>query len=188
MDDTSRKWAGRAIQALLVVAVLAYLGNWVRQRFVHAADNIHVSGLTTLPDTLGPGDLRIYNVDSSLDVVLIGDKIAAGLSPKMIAKVRRDLDSSKTSDSGLGGSIAKIVTSTVASKIGMHAEFPLKDLNDVRYDSGRLVFDWKKGTEHSLFQGTNVNGKKADDTFSKAEAQRFIDAVHARQKALGMTR
>lgn len=187
MDADSRKWAGRAIQLLLAVAVVAYLVHWAHGRFTRATGNIHVSGLVTLPDTLGPGDLRIYNADSTLDIVLIGDKIAAGLSPKMIAKVQRDMDSSKTSDSGLGGSIAKLVTSTVASKIGMHAEFPLKDVKDVRYEGGHLVFDWKTGTNHTLFRGTNVNGKQADDTFSEAEAQQFIAAVHARQKELGIT-
>lgn len=187
MDATARKWTGRAIQLLLVVAVLVYVGNWVRGHLMSTRDRMHVSGVTTLPDTLGPGDVRIYNADSTLDVVLIGDKIAAGLSPKMIAKVRRDMDSSKTSDSGLGGSIAKLVTSTVADKIGLHAEYPLRDLKDVRYDNGRLVFDWKTGSDHTLFKTTNINGNKADDTFTEAEAQKLIAAVHARQKELGIT-
>ncbi len=189
MDANSRKWAGRAIQLLLVLVVLAYVGNWLRQRFSHATRDIHLSGMMAVPDTLPPGGLRIYNADSTLDVVLLGDTIAAGLSPKMIAKVRHDIDSSSVThaDSGLGGDIAKMVTSTVASKIGLHAVYPLKDLKDVTYDHGRLVFDWKRGKNHSLFQGTNLNGKKADDTFTEAEANKFIAAVHARQKQLGLT-
>ncbi|MDE3054476.1 MAG: hypothetical protein KGN74_00740 [Gemmatimonadota bacterium] len=188
MDTTARKWTGRAIQLVLGLAVLAYVGNWVRGHLMSTRDRLHVSGVSTLPDTLGPGDLRIYNADSTLDVVLIGDKIAAGLSPKMIAKVRSDIDSSKSKhDSGLAGDFARFVTGTVASKIGMHAMFPLKDLKDVHYDGGKLVFDWRTGSDHTLFQTTNINGKKADDTFTEAEAQKLIAAVHARQKELGYT-
>ncbi|MDE3128215.1 MAG: hypothetical protein KGL38_09410, partial [Gemmatimonadota bacterium] len=151
MDATGRKWTGRAIQALLVVAVLAYVGNWARVHLMRTRSNLHVSGVTTLPDSLGPGDVRIYNADSSLDVVLIGDKIAAGLSPKTIAKVRADIASKQTSDSGLGGSISKLVTGAVENNIGMQAEFPLRDVRDIRWDNGRLLVDWKKGTDHTLF-------------------------------------
>ncbi len=189
MDATARKWTGRAIQLMLVLAVLVYVGNWVRGHLMSTRDRLHVSGMVTLPDTLAPGELRIYNGDSTLDVVLIGDKIAAGLSPKMIAKVRHDMDSSSAThaDSGLGGRIAKLVTSTVADKIGTHVEYPIRGLKDIRYDNGRLVFDWKTGKKQTLFEDTRIQDKKASDKFSPEEAQKLIDAVHARQKELGIT-
>ena len=187
MSDTSRKWAGRGIQALLIVAVLAYVGNWARNHLMPRHENLHLSGLATPPDSLGPGDLRVYSADSTLDVLLLGNKISAGLSPKMVAKIRRDLDSSRTTDSGLGGSIASMVKSTVAGAIGTHAEFPLADLKDIRFDNGHFVFDWKSGSNHVLFQDTKVNGKSSSDVFRPEDAQRFIDAVHARQKELGLT-
>ncbi len=185
MSVDSRKWQGRAIQLALVIVTVALAVHWVRGRFGSANRSLHVSGLTTLPDTLGPGDLRIYNSDSTVDLVLIGDKLAAGLSPKMVAKIRHDMDTSRASDTGLGGSIASIVKGSVAGAIGSHAEFPLKDLNDLRYENGHIVFDWKSGGHHVLFQGTRVNGEKESDTFAEADAQAFIAAVHARQKELG---
>jgi len=183
--SASRKWAGRGIQLALVVVAVALAVHWVGGRFGSATDHLHVSDLKTLPDTLGPGDLRIYNSDSTMDLVLIGDKLAAGLSPKMVAKIRQHLDSSKSSDSGLGGSIAGLVKNSVAGAIGSHAEFPLKDLRDLRFENGHFVFDWKSGGEHVLFKDTSVNGEKTDNTFGEADAQRFTAAVKARQKELG---
>ena len=76
-------------------------------------------------DTLAPGDMRIYNTDSTVDLVLKGNEILAGLSPKTIAKIQNELDTSAAGDtSGLGASISQIVKS-VAGAIGTHAAFPL---------------------------------------------------------------
>jgi hypothetical protein len=186
MADNSRKWLGRAAQLALVVLAAAFVVHWVRSRVHLGSHDTHVAGVAPPPDSLGPGDLRIYNSDSTVDLVLVGDKIAAGLSPKTVAEVRRKMDSSSQSDTGLGGSIASMIKHTVAGAIGTHVEFKLADLNDVRYEDGKLVFDWKKGSQHSLFDDAKVNGKTASNTFLAPDATRFIDAVHARQKELGL--
>ncbi len=186
MSDTSRKWAGRAIQVVLLFAALAFVGNWFRSHFNSARHETHVAALEAPPDSLGPGDLLIQNADSSVDLILAGDRIWAGLSPKTVAKVRRQMDTSQRSDTGLGGSIAKLVKTGVAGAIDKHAVYRLSDLRDVRYENGRLIFDWKSGGHDTMFQNTRVNGDRADGTFSKEDAERFIAAVHARQKQLGL--
>jgi hypothetical protein len=186
MSSTSRKWAGRAMQFALVLLALALAGNWVHRHFTRTRRNTHVSKLQTPPDSLGAGDLRILNADSSVDLVLAGNEIWAGLSPQTVAKVRRDIDSSQVADTGLGGSIAQLVKKTVAGAIGTHAVFRLSDLRDVHYDNGRLVFDWKTGAPHAMFDNTTIDGKHADESFRRGDAERFIDAVHARQKELGL--
>ncbi len=186
MSDTSRKWAGRAIQVVLLFAALAFVGNWFRSRFASARHDTHVAALQAAPDSLGPGDLMILNADSTVDLTLAGDRIWAGLSPKMVAKVRADLDTTQHADTGLGGSIAKLVKRSVAGAIGTHAVYRLADLRDVRYENGRLIFDWKSGGHDTMFKNTNVNGDRADDSFRKEDAERFIAAVHARQKQLGL--
>ncbi|HEY5218163.1 MAG TPA: hypothetical protein VIJ16_00065 [Gemmatimonadaceae bacterium] len=185
MSDTSRKWAGRGIQLLLALALIAYLGNWLRRHVLSShRNNIHVSALFTVPDTLGPGDIRIYNEDSTVDLLLIGNKIAAGLSPMEVAKIRKEMDSSSTPDSGLAGSIASMAKRKAAEYIGTHAAFALSDLRDVTYDGEHLNFEWKDGSNRLLFDNTRVNGKHERDDFRQADAQRFIDAVHARQKTM----
>lgn len=137
------------------------------------------------PDSLGPGDVRIYNTDSSVDLVLVGDRITAGLSDRVVAEVRRKTDSANVSDSGIGGAIATLVTKTVASAIGTRVEFALDDLNDVRYERGRLVFDWKHGRSNDLFANSRINGGRTDNSFRAVDAVRFVQAVRERKRELG---
>ena len=186
MSDTSRKWIGRAIQVALVVLAIAFVAQWLRSHTRRGREDTHISGLATPPDSMGPGDVRIYNADSTLDLLLIGNKLWAGLSPNVVAKIRTKLDSSSGRDSGLAEGFAAMIKQKVAGAIATHAEFALADLNDVRYEGGRIVFDWKTGSQHAMFDNANVNGKRASDTFRQADAERFIAAVHARQKELGL--
>ncbi|HEX8941583.1 MAG TPA: hypothetical protein VF785_00515 [Gemmatimonadaceae bacterium] len=180
MSSSSRRWIAALIRtALVVLAIVLVSGYFAR----HWSGRRHVRVQTEVPppDSLGPGDLRIYNADSSVDLILVGDKILAGLSPKTVAKVKGELETSASHDTGgLGGSISQIVKKSVAGAIGTHAVFPLSDIRDIRYDRNQIVFDWKDGGKHQLFGSTKVNGEKVSNTFRPEDAQRFIDAVHAR--------
>ncbi|HVB31024.1 MAG TPA: hypothetical protein VNE60_05800 [Gemmatimonadaceae bacterium] len=184
MNNESRKWVARGVQIALVVLALAFVGNWLRARLmVH--NDLHLAAVVPPPDSLGPGDLRIFNSDSTVDVILTGDRILAGLSPKMVAKVRTQLDSGNKTDTGLGGSIATMVKKTVAGAINTHAAFSLAAVKDVRFDNGRMVVDWVDGSQHDLFGHTNVNGRQEQNSFRAEDVQRFSAAVSARKKALG---
>ena len=134
------------------------------------------------PDSLGPGDLRIYNTDSTVDLVLRGQDILAGLSPKMVAQIKAKIDTSTAKDtSGFGAGIASIVKKSVAGAIGTHAVFPISDMRDIRYEDDQIIFEWNDGRKPSIFENANVNGKKASRSFRAEDAQRFIEAVKARK-------
>lgn len=182
MSSSSRRLIAALVRTgLVVLAIVLVSGYFVR----HMPGRRHVRVQTEAPppDSLGPGDLRIYNADSSVDLILIGDKILGGLSPKTIAKVKGELETSASHDtSGLGGSISQIVKKSVAGAIGTHAVFPLSDIRDIRYEHDQIVFDWKDGGTHQLFGTTKVNGGKVSNTFRPEDAQRFIDAVRARMR------
>lgn len=137
------------------------------------------------PETLGPGDLRIYNVDSSVDLVLAGDHISAGLSERVVNDVRNQSARDAQSDSGLGGAIASIVHTTIAHAIGTRMQYPVADVRDVHYANGDLVFDWKDGHSRDLFMNGRKDGSMRDKGFGEADAQRFIQAVRLRKKELG---
>jgi len=183
MNERSRRFVGGLIRAVLVVLALWIVAFWIYRRL---PDRGHVRLQTQAPspEQLGPGDLRIYNVDSSVDVILQGDHILAGLSAKTVAQIKTQMDSERTTDSGLGGSIAQIVKKTVAENIGTHAVFPLSDVRDVRFDNGHLVFVWNSGADHKIFQSVKANGKQEENSFRPGDAQAFIDAVRARKKEL----
>jgi hypothetical protein len=184
--STSRRWIGRIVSAALIVLAIAFVVNWGLARIPHPG-RVRVQRQAVSDAALGPGDMRIYNRDSSVDVVLAGDKVLAGLSPKTVEKVRSEMEKSAARDtSGLGGMIAQTVKQTVASNIGIHAVYPLIEIADLRYDDGRLTIHKHDGSVTHLFGNAKVNDRDVSKSFPEEDAQRFIDAVRARKAALGL--
>ena len=190
MGPSSRRLVAGLIRVGLVVVVIVLVSGWIMRRtgrmFRHSAGK-HVSVQTEAPpaDSLGPGDLRIFNTDSSVDVVLQGDRILAGLSPKTIAKVKRDME--KDSDSGnsaLGATIASAVKKSVAGAIGMHAVYPLSKVREIRQEDGRIILEWKDGGSDEIFSSAKVDGERVSRTFRSEDAERFVQAVRARMSEL----
>jgi hypothetical protein len=135
-----------------------------------------------VPERMRGGDVRIVDVDSTVDLALVGDTITAGLSANTVAKVRRETDTSTVTGEGVGASIERMVKGTVGQAIGTRVAFPVATVKEIHYESGRLLFDWN-GKPLRLFGTATVNGKPI--TWRAEDAQRFIDAVHARQAAAG---
>jgi hypothetical protein len=129
---------------------------------------------------LGPGDVQIANEDSSVDLAVVGKQIVVRLSDKTMAKVRSETDTSKLRDSGLGGSIERMVKRTVASTLGQQFEYPLADVRSARYENGAIVLD-VNGREPRLLANTKVGGKKLMESFRPDDAQRFVAAVNAKK-------
>lgn len=180
---SSRRFIAGLVRLGLVLLAVGLCVGFIAHRLPGRNRHIRVQTEQTPTDSLAPGDMRLYNADSAVDLVLVGDNILAGLSPKTVAKIKANLNSSADKDtSGLGGSIAQIVKKSVAGAIGTHAVFPVSDIRDIRYENQTLVFDWKDGSKHDLFGSADINGKKASNTFNEVDARRFIDAFHARQK------
>jgi hypothetical protein len=130
--------------------------------------------------TLGPGDVKITNEDSSVDMAVVGQQIIVRLSDKTMAKVREETDTSKVKDNGFSGSIERMVKRTVASALGQQYTYPLADVRDARYENGRIVLD-VNGREPRLLANTEVGGKKVMESFRPEDAQRFVTAVNAKK-------
>jgi hypothetical protein len=133
---------------------------------------------------LGPGDVSIVTTDNGIDLALIGDSISTGLSQSALAKVRAETDTSKVSSGGFAGDIEKMVKGKVQSAIGTRVSFPISAVRDVRYENGRIVFDWN-GKSPGVFDNTRINRKPLLESFAPADAERFVDAVRARKRATG---
>ena len=199
-DLRTRRWIGRLIRTGLIAVAVVFVASWGWMKvsggrnFVFSRAN-HGSGRTiggvsgvesaVTDASLGAGDLRIYNRDSTVDLVLRGSQVLAGLSPMTIAKVQADM--AKGSDketSGLGGMIASTVKKTVASTIGTHVAYPVANIRDIRFEDGQLLIEHTNGTETRLFGSTKVNGRDAGKLFEETDADRFIEAVRARRREL----
>jgi len=197
-DVRARRWVGRLIRAGLIALAVVLGAIWIEHRIPDDTPVIGrgnrdgtiggVSGVQreVTDASLGPGDLRVYNRDSTVDLILKGNQILAGLSPITVAKVKAEMQRSSGKDtSGIGGLIASTVKQTVANTIGTHVTYPLSDIREIRYEDGQLIVERMNGRETRLFGDTKVNGTEQGKTFEEAEAQRFIRAVHARKQQLG---
>lgn len=129
---------------------------------------------------LGPGDVKITNADSSVDMALVGQKIIVKLSDKTMSKVHQETDTMGVQGSGLGASIEKMVKRTVASTLGQQFEYPLSDVRDARYENGAIVID-VNGKEPRLLTNAKVGGKKLMESFRPEDARRFVAAVNAKK-------
>jgi hypothetical protein len=179
---SSRRFVAGLLRLALVVFAIVFVSGYVRRKFSHETRHVRVQTETVETDSLGPGDVRIFDADSAVDLTLKGDKILAGLSPKTIGQVKEEIDKSTTGDTtGLGGSISQIVKRSVAGAIGTHAVFPLSDIKDIRYENNQIVFDWNDGGKHEMFGNASVNGRKTSKSFRREDAMRFIQAVRARK-------
>jgi hypothetical protein len=135
--------------------------------------------------TLGPGDVRIMNVDSAVEIAVIGDSIVAGLGPRTLEEIRRGTDTSAVTGSGFGADIEKFVKRTVAGALNHEITFAIADVSDVRYEDGTLRFYKNDGSRMKMFESTKISNKPVSETFSEYEAERFITAFRAR-KAKGV--
>jgi mRNA-degrading endonuclease HigB of HigAB toxin-antitoxin module len=129
---------------------------------------------------LGPGDVRIVNEDSSVEMAVVGQQIVVRLSDKTMEKVRRETDTTALKDSGFAASIEKVVKRTVQSALGQQFTYPLTDVRDAKYEDGAIVLD-VKGKQPRLLANTKFNGRKLLESFRPDDAKRFVAAVNAKK-------
>lgn len=133
------------------------------------------------PVQLGEGDLRITSRGGEIDLMLLGDRIVVGLSDSVLAHVREETDTSQLeSDGRLASSIEKLVKSTVQSALSKRVDYPLSDLEDVRYERGRIVFDYRDDARFTMIESTKNDDIPLLASFSEEDSRRFVAAVKAR--------
>jgi hypothetical protein len=179
-----RRIASRIIRFGLVALAIVIAAGWALSKAdVRGGTSMRVEGEAPAMETLAAGDVQIFNEDSTVDVILAGDRLSAGLSPQKLAEVRAEIARSTEKDtSGIGGSIAQVVKKTVSDKISLRAVYPLADLRDLRYeDDGRLILEWKNGKETTLLgDNVRVDNDRDSNKFRRDDAERLIAAVRGR--------
>ena len=184
MQLQHRRWVGRLIKAGLVLAAVVLVLAWVRRKSPVRGD-FRVQSEAPAAEALGPGDLRVFNQDSSVNLILQGANVLAGLSPKTVERIRSEMQQSMADDTaGLGGSIAQMVKKTVAGAVGTHAVYPVRNMREIEYRDGRIVITRRDGSTDELFSSIKKDEQRMSETFSPEDARRFVEAVRARIKEL----
>jgi hypothetical protein len=134
------------------------------------------------PVQLGEGDIRITSRGGEVDLMLLGDRIVVGLSDSVLAKVRSETDTSDLdADGGLGASLEKYVKSTVQNALSKRMDYPLSEIEDARYEDGRIVFDYVDGANFTMIESTKNDDTPLLASFSEEDSRRFVAAVKARK-------
>ncbi len=127
---------------------------------------------------LGPDDVRITSTDGSFVMAVIGDTVRMQLSDSLRNKVKTDIDTSAGKKGGFGAAIAQSVGKVVNGAMGFVVRVPVNDVQNLRYENGKLRFDVRGGG--GIKVNNSDNGGNAQ--FSEADAKRFIEAVERRQQ------
>lgn len=130
--------------------------------------------------TLGPGDVKVVNEDSSVEMAVVGQQIIVRFSDKTMEKIRQETDTTHT-DSGFGGSIERMVKRTVQSALGQQMIYPLSGVRDAKYQDGSIVIESTDNKQPRLFTNTKFNGRKLLESFRPDDAKRFVDAVNKKK-------
>jgi hypothetical protein len=133
--------------------------------------------------TLGPGDVQIASIDSTIELAIIGDTVFTGLGKKVLDEVRQKTDTAAVAGNGFAAGIEKMVKSTVANALGSQLLIPVSSIEDVRYNDGRLQMIGRDGGRMRFFENSRSNGRRVSDSFNPDDAERFIKAFRARKIA-----
>jgi hypothetical protein len=106
--------------------------------------------------------------------LLLSDRVVAfQLSDRTVNKVRRELrDKKEEQDNWFAAAIVTAVAGTVSEFIDSSVECRIRDLKDVRFQDGRLVFISRDGRQ--IFDDVDVDDSDVCSSFSDSDARRFV--------------
>lgn len=120
-------------------------------------------------------DARIAITTEEGDVTLLLTRrvVALQLSDHCFHKVNRELRRQREDqDNPIAEAIQTVVISSVRALLDHSAECPVREIRDVTYRDGRLVFVTEDGD--SLFEKVEVNDSEVMASFSEADAREFV--------------
>lgn len=124
--------------------------------------------------------IEITSTDGKIALVMTGDVVAMQLSDDTMHRVDRKLHRARREqdddDTAIGSAVKAAVLSAVRSLLDHSAECPLREIRDVRYEDGRLVFVTRGGRR--LFERFEVQDRDVLESFDPADARAFVSAFH----------
>ena len=136
--------------------------------------------------SLGEGDVSVTSTDGAVVLMVVGDTVRMQLSDSLRAHVRAEVDSSVAEDAGaVGGMLARSIGKVVGGAMGFVVRIPVEDVENVRYEDGRIRFESRGNTKFSMGNRSDGDDRGNGASFTPADGERFVEAVKARQRDRG---
>lgn len=128
--------------------------------------------------------MAIVTEDDDAMLLITNEVVAVQLSDRVLRKVRRELrrEENADDDNALAHAIKAVVLSGVRALLDHSAECSIRDLRDVEYRHGCLVFTTEDG--ESLFEDMNVDDQDVMRSFSESNARAFVREFRRVKSAL----
>jgi len=123
--------------------------------------------------------IAITTEDGKVTMVLTERVVGFQLSDRTMRKLDRELRRARhdDDDDGVIGEVIKsAVIGSVRSALDHSAVYPVRELRDVRYEDGRLVFVARDGER--LFERFEVDDDCVLEAFSPGDARAFVREFH----------
>lgn len=125
-----------------------------------------------------PGDeqLVITTREGDVDLGLTDEVLFFRLSPKKVDEIQDEIDAEVEGTDGLGRSIAEAVTGVVTDALRHAVHFPIEDVEEVRYEDGRLDITFVGEDEMPSIER---DGEPIEEAFDPEDAERFAETFEA---------
>jgi hypothetical protein len=171
----------RRMAAVMIVPAFAALASGCfGDRDAKAGVKVAFNDDSTSMPALGPNDVRITSTDDSFVMAVVGDTVRMQLSDSVRRSVAHGIDTSAAAKGGFEAAITRSVGKVVSGAMSFVVRIPVEDMQNLRYENGRLRFD-VRGKQMKIEGSGDSSG--ADSEFSEVDARRFIDAVERAKKA-----
>ena len=137
--------------------------------------DVDVDGLAISSRLAGRPVQAITTRDGAVELGLTDSVLYSRLSKETQAEIAAGMEAEAKDQEGLGGRIARAVTSAVAEGVGTAVQVPLADVRDVRAEGGRLVVEMADGGP-SPFERSRSDGRPMLEQFAPADAARLAEA------------
>ena len=121
----------------------------------------------------------IRTTDGAIKLGLVNDTVFMGLTDSVLAAAREDMArDTEEARNAFAGTIERFVKKKVSSALGTRLQYPLTDLDSATYSGGAIKFAYR-ARRTMAFEDVSQNGHKALQSFSPADAQRFVAILNS---------
>jgi len=127
--------------------------------------------------------VAIDSRNGKVTLVLTESVVAFQLSNRTLSRVRRELREKRDeADNWFAAAIVTAVSGTVNELIDSSVQCRIRDLRDVSYEDGRLIFTARDGRR--IFEDVDVDDTDFAASFSERDAQRFVREFHSVKRSI----